>query len=80
MKGFIKIVLFLGIIVFALYTGWGWGRIAAWSEGYDHAIEEVKMELKSAIKDGVPFWFGDIRFIPRRNGTAIAKAEDEGST
>ncbi|MEW6740387.1 MAG: hypothetical protein ACOYU2_03810 [Nitrospirota bacterium] len=83
MKGFIKIVLFLGIIVFALYIGWGWGRIDAWSEGYNHAIDEVKMELKSAIEDGVPFWFGDIRFVPRRNGTAkavIVKAEDEGAT
>jgi hypothetical protein len=80
MKSLIKFILFLGIIVFALYIGWGWGRIEAWSEGYNHAIEEVKIELKSAIKDGVPFWFGDIKFIPRNNGTAnaiITKAEDE---
>jgi hypothetical protein len=43
-------------------------------------LGENKIELKSAIKDGVPFWFGDIKFIPRNNGTAnaiIAKTEDE---
>jgi hypothetical protein len=81
MKTFIKIILFLSILVLSLYIGWGWGRIDAWSEGYNHGIEEVKMELKSAIKDGVPFWFGDIRFVPNKNSTAkevIAKAEDEG--
>jgi len=82
MKSFIKFILFLSILVLSLYIGWGWGRIDAWSEGYNHGIEEVKMELKSAIKDGVPFWFGDIRFVPNKSGTAraaiMAKAEDEG--
>jgi hypothetical protein len=80
MKKFIRAIGYIAVMILLALIGYSIGNSDKCGDWYQFGIEDVKKEMRVAVEDGRPFIFGDLKFIPRKDGAvnaAIADATDK---
>jgi hypothetical protein len=81
MKKVIRAICYIAVMILLMLIGYSIGNSDKCGDWYQFGIEDVKKEMKIAVQEGRPFIFGDIKFIPRKDGAvnaAIAGIGDQG--
>lgn len=75
----IRVLMYTVISVMIASIGYGIGSADKCTDWYQQGIEDTKLEMQAAIEKGVPFNFGNIKFIPRKDGAVDARAGRKGN-
>lgn len=59
--------------------GYGIGQADKCTEWYTAGIADSKLQIREAAKDGIPFYFGPIRMVPRADGAVNVRIAGAGA-